>query len=645
MFIRKVKKRNGKSKKLYETLHLVESIRTDKGPRQRLVLNLGPLDISPGQYHIFARRIEDILTGQTSLVSLDDSLERKARNAAKQIFSKKASELNYNEESDYQNVDVKSIEVEEPRSIGSEYLIHTVWKELELDKFFQEQNIKPSTLTLIKSLVIGRLIDPRSERGTKEWAERRSGLYELTGNSDHNSLNSYYRASDVLLSKKDELEKFLSKQESSLFSLSNTTFFFDLTNTYFEGNAEQNNKAQYGRSKEKRKDCKLTTLAMIIDEFGFSKISKFFPGNQSEPRTLLEMIEELDKSRQVTLNDHPDLSNNKKQNKTIVMDAGIATEKNISLLKEKKYNYITVNRGNPPFEEDFSDMQLIRDDALHGVKVEVKRVTHAGESYILCRSSKKQLKEQSMRERVESLFLERLDYLKNGLNKKGRTKKYRKILETIGRIKEKYKKVSQLYNIEVILDDGEQKNGSSMTAKDIVWSKKEDLYTKKIEGEGVYIIRTDRNDLSDEEIWKIYVMLTRIENAFRTMKSWLGLRPIFHQLEGRSDGHLFISVLAYHLLHIIENRLRSKGDHRSWATIRDIMSTHKRVTISFVTKEPNGDTFRKYLRVTSKLEGPHLEVYRLLNLSPLALPKKMLAVKKCSDDKISATTDRAQNPP
>ena len=243
MFIKKVKKRNGRTQKLYEYLQLVESVRTDKGPRQRLVLNLGNLDLQPAQYPVFARRIEDILTGQKSLVELDQRLERSAREVVRKIFKKQSEQLEEKQAADFQTVDLNSLETESPRSLGPEYLCHSVWNELGMKEFFAKQGVSANVTPLLQALVVGRLVDPGSERYTKGWAEKRSALYELTGAPLRNSLNSYYRAGDTLYGLKQELEEYLCRTEKELFSLSETLFFLDLTNSYFEGEATGNPKA------------------------------------------------------------------------------------------------------------------------------------------------------------------------------------------------------------------------------------------------------------------------------------------------------------------------------------------------------------------------------------------------------------------
>lgn len=617
MFIKKVKKRNGRTKKEYEYLHLVESVRTDKGPRQRLILNLGTLSIDPKDYNAFSKRIEDILTGQESLFCLNDNLENYARNAAREIFRKQADDINIREGANFQMVDIDSIQAEDPRSVGAEYIANSIWEELGLSKVLGK-HVSGEVLAVIKTLVIGRLVEPASELSTWEWACDRSAVYEIVGKPRAASLTSFYRAGDRLLSMKDEIEQHLSARERSLFGLTEKMFLFDLTNTYFEGAMLANPKARYGRSKEKRNDCKLITLGLIIDEMGFAKSTKVFNGNQSEPLTLTSMIRELEKSAGGLCPGD--------EKRTVVFDAGIATVENLEHLKSNGYHYIAVNRGKAPFEIDDKEMTVVRNDPDKGIKVEIVRAVHDGEAFVICRSDKKQLKETGIRGRVEGLFLERLEYYRQGLALKNRSKKYSKIVEIIGRLKEKYPKASKLYEVTVIPESGKNADNPSLLASDIRWSKKES-YEEGTNLEGTYVLRTDRLDLSDTEIWEIYIMLTRIEYSFRCMKSSLGLRPNFHQKEHRADAHLFITVLAYHILNIIEYRLRAAGIHSSWASVRKLMKTHERITISFKTRTEAGDIKNQFIRLNSKLTPDQLEIYRILKLSPVPLPRKKLSPK------------------
>ena len=602
MYIKKVTKSHGPGRKKYEYLHLVESIRGENGPRQKFILNLGKLDIDPSLYKTLARRIEDILTGQKSFESLPLDIEKVAQNTASKLFKKRAEENKDSTDSDFKNIDINSIEASESRSFGGEYLCNSIWNELEMNNFLRKMNIPEKTIPVLEALVVGRLVDPGSERYTREWAEHRSSLFEITGSPYKSSLNSYYRGGDALFGIKEELEKHLTKKERNLFSLEETLFFFDLTNSYFEGQAQRNPKAQYGRSKEKRSDCKLVTMGMIVDELGFAKYSELFPGNQSEAATMPDMVKSLEKN----LFESGD--------KTIVMDAGIATKGNLEWLIENKYHYIVVNRGSVPFEKDFSDMKTIRTNKNGDSEIEIKRFDVEDEAYILCKSRKKTAKEQSMRTRVEELFTQRLNYFNSGINKKRGTKRYQKVIEMVGRLKEKYPLVAALYDVEVIPEKDKDSCDPTLKAVSIKWEKKENKYGEKKQAEGSYVLRTDRTDLSDEKIWEIYIMLGNIEYSWLTMKSYLGLRPNFHQKEDRVDTHMFISVLAYHILHIIEYRLRLNKDNRKWATIRNVLSTHTRISLSFQEQTESGELRHRVIRTCTKPETEHMKIYNIFKL-------------------------------
>jgi len=616
MYIKKVRKRNRGSDKSYEYLHLVENVRTENGPRQRLILNLGSLDISPDKYKALANCIEGMLTGQLSLFKPEPEIEEHARRAVKLIVKRRSDEIETEqaEEPEYRDIDINSIEAAEPRSIGPEYVCHNMWKELEFEKALSSAGVSSKTLPLIEALVIGRLVEAGSELHTWKWAENRSALYELSGSPVRYSLGSLYRAGDTLFSCKDTLETSLSKREKTLFSLPEKLCFFDLTNTYFEGKADKNPKAKRGRSKEKRSDCKLETLALVVDEQGFSKYSQLYPGNQYEGGTLSEMIESLTKAR-------PELA----KDRTVIIDAGIAHDDNIQYLKENNFHYIAVSRGKSDFSpDDTTDMKVIRKDDKQELTIDVKRKEEEGEIYLLCRSTARQKKDRAIRTQFEKLFLERLEYYKSGLTKKGRTKKYAKILEMIGRLREKYPRASKIYEVEVIPEKELSKN-QTINTKDISWKKRKE-YEEQEKLDGCYVLRTDRSDLSDKEIWETYVMLTRVEKAFRSIKSSLGLRPNFHRIGNRADAHMFISVMAYHILHAIEHKLRMSGEHRSWETIRKVLSTHQRLTIEYNEKTQTGMQ-RHHMRICSKAEVEHKAIYKALGINYVPLRKKRYVVK------------------
>ena len=619
MYIKKVVKKNKGSKKQFGYLHLVENVRTDKGPRQRLILNLGSIDIPEDKYKELANCIEGLITGQAPLFSHDPAIEAHAKKAAKRILEKRCEDLAIeqlavceNDDPDFKMVDVSSIEADQVRSIGPEYVCHCLWKELKIDDILLANGVPRYSIPLIETLVAGRLVSPGSERDTWAWAENRSAIFELTGKPKRFSLSSFYRAADSAFEVKDALESHLSRQEKEMFCLPENICFFDLTNTYMEGQISDNPKAKRGHSKEKRSDCKLLTLALIVDEQGFAKYSHLYAGNQSESKTLPEMIESLVKVR-------PDFS----KNRTVIMDTGIATAENIQYLKDKQFHYIVVSRSKSEFSpDDTEQMKVIHQDDDRNFKLEIVRHEKDNDVYLLCRSTGREQKDRSIRTTQESLFIERLEYYKNGLNKKGHTKASAKIVEMIGRLREKYPRASKIYDVTVVSDENTSSQKKS-NATDIIWKKRLEDQSKL---DGCYILRTDHMDMTDFEIWKTYVMLTRVESAFRCLKASLGLRPVFHQIERRSDAHMFISVLAYHILHVIEQRLRLHNDHRSWNTIRDILSTHKRLTIEYNVKE-HEQVIHYYLNLCSKPEPEHKTIYYRLGLSGIPLGKMYVAAK------------------
>lgn len=611
MYIKKVRKSNRNSKKVYEYLHLVENVRTEKGPRQRLVLNLGTLDIPPDQYKELANCIEAMLTGQQQMFRADPEIEKHAQKALQKIRARQQEDSDpiehQSDASEYQNVDISSLQAGEIRSLGPEYVCHSIWNELLFNDILMANGVSPHILPLLEALVVGRLVSPGSERHTWQWAENRSAIYELSGTPLRPSLNSLYRAGDSLFDCKEALEANLAQQETTLFSLPERMCLFDLTNTYFEGRASGNPNAQRGRSKEKRSDCKLLTLALVIDEQGFPKYSHLYPGNQAECKTLQQIIENLIRMR-------PNLA----KDRTVVIDAGIATKKNIAYLQENHFHYIVVNRGKADFTvADTNQMTIIRQTDEY--TLEVNRHEKDGQALLLCRSSARKNKDYGIRSRQERLFIERLQYYHDGLCKKGHTKNYAKVIEMIGRLREKYPQASKQYDVEVVAQDKSDK------ARAVVW-KKRAQFDEIGKFDGCYVLRTDRLDMTDQEIWETYVMLTRVENAFRSMKSSLGLRPNFHQTPDRADAHMFISVLAYHILHTIEYKLRRSGDHRSWATIRDILSTHHRLTMEYNVKEQK-QIQRHHLRLCSNAEPEHKQIYQRLGLKEIPLPRKLHTVK------------------
>ena len=599
MFIRKVAHQNPKNRKAYYTYKLVESVRTARGPRQRDVLNLGvDFKLPQERWKELANCIEAIITGQRQLFDYPQEINALAKKYARAIIRQQAAAVDAGEEviSDYQVIDVNSVDNEDARTVGAEHVIYETIKELEIDQKLTSLGLTRFQTAVALGVVAGRMIVPGSERATHQWMQNMTALDELLGIDFSNvSLDSVYNASDLLLKNKDALEEHLRGTEGRLFSLQEKIILYDLTNTFFEGSGKFNPKARYGgNSKEKRNDCPLVTLGLVLDVQGFPKKSRIYEGNISEPKTLEAMIRALASE---------DINDNCLFKPTIVLDAGIATEDNINWLRGQSYQYIVVSRKKKKAIPADVAMVAVKVDEKHDtvlVKAGLVENPQTDELELYCHSLDKEKKEEGIKNKFQERFEAELLKARQGLDLKGGTKRYDKVIERVGRLKEKFKLVSHRYNVSI------EKDSQTDNASNISWSRKKTENTS-----GVYCLRTNRKDLNEQQIWDIYTMLTDIEDAFRCMKSELGLRPIYHQKERRCDGHIFITTLAYHLLHTIRFKLRQRGVQFSWTTIRKQLSTQVRITTTLKRK----DNKVVHIRKSSTAEPSHRLIYDALNLS------------------------------
>lgn len=389
------------------------------------------------------------------------------------------------------------------------------------------------------------MVEPGSELATHCWLQNHTGLGELIDyDYEGMSLTRMYEISDQIFKHKETLEKHLYTRQRNLFQFAETITLYDLTNTYFEGSGKYNNLAARGKSKEKRTDCPLVTLGLVLDGSGFPIKSEVFAGNVSEPKRLQEMIKKLEK---------PLASGNKKQqhfleNKkpVVILDAGIATEGNIKWLK----------------------------------------------------------KERAILDRFSTRYEEALKKLDSGLYKKCCIKKYDRVVDNLGRLKQKYSKAAKNYKVTITKDKKTDK------ATKINWERilSPDSTDDHL---GVYCLRTNLDTWDESTRWRTYTMLTDLEAVFRSLKSELGLRPVFHQKTRRVSCHLFISLLAYHLVHAIRYQLKSNEIHSSWSDLRKHLRGQDRITVSM--KCQNGDMV--HVRKSTKPEPRQQVIYDALNLA------------------------------
>jgi hypothetical protein len=598
--IKTVSKSKKDSNKKYYTYRLMQSLRVGDKVKKITLLNLGAdFNVDQKYWANFSKRIEDIINKSPSLFEFNKDLELQAQQYATRLIALKAIK-NDNQEVDddrYKEIDTTTIENSDSKDIGCEHIVYETIKELELDIKLKELGFTNVQLNSAIGTLVAKMIKPNSDIKTYNWLCNKSGINELLG-CDFNFISSsnIYRVADKLYENKDLLEKHLYEKQKQIFDYEETITLYDLTNTYFESSAKGIKKAKRGRSKEKRSDAPLITLAVMLDSSGFVRKSEIFDGNIGEPTTFIEMLDKLA---------IPKKDGNLFHKKSlVVMDAGIASQENIDYLIEKEYEYIVVSKKK---EKEFDEQKAVsvkldknEETIVRAVKV-INEETQEVELFV--HSKAKELKENSMQQRVQILFLDKLKYLKDGLLLKRRIKEYEKVLQTVGRLKERYSTIAQYYNIDV------KKDPNSKNAIDITWNEKKSLEDKTALN-GVYALRSNCTDMDEKTMWKTYTTLTNLEAVFRSLKTELGLRPIYHQKQSRVDAHLFITLLAYSILHTIRYKLKQNNIHYSWDTIKEILETTHRVTTSMKCK----DETILYVRQSENLNEEQKEIYNTLNI-------------------------------
>jgi len=601
MFIREITKKNPGYEKTFTYHRLMESVRTPKGPRQRLLLNLGHLDLPASEWKTLANRIEEIVYAQASFMPPPSHIESLAQHYALMLRRKEMRSIPEPHEAAWETVDLNSLSQGEFRSIGGEAVAYKAFQRIGFPEILAGLGLKKEQVDQAALLIIGRLLHPASERETALWGQEMSALGELLG-TDYQRLsnNALYRLSDELVKHRDEIEKLLAQRERETLGLGEKILLFDLTNTYLEGSGQESEKARHGHSKEKRNDQPLITLALVIDEDGFPKKSRVLSGNASEPASLEAFLQayKSDMGRSLPL---------LKELPTVVVDAGVGTTDNLTLIRGEGFHYITVSRSRQG--EVFAEsLVVIKDEK--DLTVKAKRWDGDGEVILYCESSGRARKEGAMKARFQERFEDGLKAIASSLERKRGHKRYGKVMERIGRLRERYPSIARFYDVQV-----QQKGGR---ATRLQWSLD---HEKELDARfsGTYFIRSSRTDLDEKELWSLYMMLGRGEESFRCLKSELGMRPVFHRKDPRQEGHLFITVLAYHLMATIQRQLKDKGICHRWSTLRNRLATHMRATASITNEKGE----RIYIRQTGDPEPFHLEVYHAL-----ALPAKPLKTKR-----------------
>lgn len=627
MYIRKTKTSNTATGEAYYTFRLVASERVNGKVRQKTLLNLGgSFSLPREQWAELTCRIDQILTRQQNLFEQTASkkVEVLAQRYAALLITRRDAETEETAPvqplaqepdgqvapevvkgqdsgvpSDFQEVDVNSVDLSQPRTVGVEHVGLHALNLLDFNALLEDAGFNRIQRVTAIGSVIARMAQPGSELASWQWLRESSALGELLGvDLEGLSLMRLYRVSDLLIKKREQIEKALFARVKTLFSLPVTITLYDLTNTYFEGEMAANHQAVHGRSKEKRSDCPLVTLGLALDSSGFVRHSRMFAGNVSEATTLETMLEGLDAP----------------EGALVIMDRGIATEANVAWLVENHYKYLVVSREKDRRFDLESAMPVVT--ASNQIVLARRSLSDDGkEARLYCYSEARQKKEDGMTSRFCKTFEQGLQKLAEGLTKSRCQKKKDQINRRIGRLQAKSHGISQHYAIELVTAEG----GDQVTA--INWERKPVAGTM-MTNPGVYCLRTNELSWDEKTLWQTYIMLTDLESVFRSLKSELGLRPVYHHKEERAEGHLFLTVLAYQAVQIIRNTLKLHDIHLNWDSLRKILARQQRVTVSFKQKDGRTLHIRK-----DTIAPPQLrEIYNALAVS--ASPggtKKMIA--------------------
>ena len=542
-------------------------------------------------YNEFVRsKAEEFWTAMVKNGSID------AVKSAKEESRKKAERL----------VDVNTVKHTDARDIGAEWICLQAIRELEIDRFLERQGWNEIQINTALAHLITRTVYTPSELKSIRIMNENSAVCELvSGNQEwHPGYHDIYKVAPNLYGLKDKLETHLCRKTDDLFNLTNRIVLFDLTNFYFEGRKERSSKAQYGRSKEKRNDCKLLVMALCVNAEGFIRYSSILAGNTADPDSLPDMID--------TLSQKTRTPSDPERKVLVCLDAGIATEDNLRKIKEKGYDYLCVSRTRLTDYEISEDCQSVKVLDTRKQEITLRQVKHEadGDYYLEINSPAKAVKESSMNRQWRERFEQELTKARDALGRKGGKKTYEKVIERVGRAIQKYPSIAKYYVIDYYRDESNPKNMA-----DIQWriAVPENVDRQS----GIYFLRTNVDSLDEKSTWDYYNLIREIECTNRQLKTDLNLRPIYHKKDDCSDAHLFLGLLSYWIVNAIRYKLKQTGENCFWTEIVRRMSTQKAIT----TEGVNALGEKVSLRLCSEPSKAAEDIYERLKYRKMPFRK------------------------
>jgi transposase len=570
---------------------LVETIRTPDGPRQRTLCYLGELNDS----------------AQARWLKTIEVFNEQGESHQLKLFPSDVEPPE--DDATVARVRLDKVRLERSRRFGDCFLGLELWVRLELDRFWEGLLDGPAQIAdvpwsrVAALLAINRLCAPGSELAIEERWYPSTALNDLLGIKEGKINDTrLYRCLDRLLPHKTKLERHLTARYGELFQAEFDVLLYDLTSSYVEGAAEKDPMMQRGYSRDHRPDCKQVIIALIVNVEGFPLSYETFDGNRGDVTTVeavLRMVErKYGRARRVW-----------------VFDRGIVSEENLAALRRRGGQYLV---GTPrsklkQFEKHLLEggWEQVRPD----VEVKLVPTPQGEETYILCRSTARQAKEQA----IHSRFSRRMEKALTALEKRvaeGKLKDRNKIERRVGRIQARYPQVADLYEMKVVEAGG---------ALRLEWQALPGRQNWQRAREGAYLLRTNLPPDHPANLWKNYIQLTEAEAAFRALKSELSIRPIFHQLERRAKAHILVAFLGYALWVTLKHLLIRKGSRFSPA--QALASLGTLVSADIVLPTTDGREIR-LRRVTT----PNVEQKQLLDQFGIAIPDRLSFDQECSAD-------------
>jgi transposase len=567
---------------------LVENVRTEAGPRQHVVAHLGELNSNE------QRRWQRTITFHN----------RQGEAQQRRLFPED-EHLPLPDDPDIVRIRLSSVGWTNQRRFGDVWLAWWLWRFLHLDEIIArhlpqgKRTVRPDHIVAIE--VINRLCGPCSEFALAEHWYRSTGLEDLLGVADREvTKDRLYRTLDALLAAKQAIENDLKEQFGTLFRLNYDLLLYDLTSTYFEGLAADNDLAKRGYSRDHRSDCKQVILALIVTREGFPLAHYTLAGNTKDVRTVKTVIAAVEKRFG-------------RADRVWVMDRGMISDETLAFLSRSKRKYLLATRRS---ELARFDKQLHRGrwQSLAGHEdIVVKPIKQGKVVYLLAKSKPRRQKERAIRRRQRRALAQALRRLQESVVQ-GRLKNRDRIWERIGRLKGKYPKATPFVRLSIT----KRKRLKLI----VTWDKVK--FRAALARDGVYLLRSNQSGWSAQEFWETYMQLTVVEHAFRVLKSHLLLRPIWHQYSGRVEAHIFICVLAYALWktldHLakqagLETKIRKPDPKRRQATAKD-----RPMSPEVILRELSGLRIGDIVMETT--EGQHLTLRRVAR--PEAEQKRIL---------------------